>query len=198
MGGRFTSKSACLKSSMMLPTAFHTCKVEPFSPSWSLSHLILDRHSFLYPEAFWSGLPYGWALSAVLVSSLSGQVAAPNKAPKKEKTEKVEPSSFKGQAVQRLPTLLQDAATARTHSIKLADMQYAGELSKQLLDHAEKLEALYKDMQKNIANDADEKTFKALMIRARDRQIFGEKAEATPGMCVCVDSLMGLINICIQ
>ncbi|CAL1130603.1 unnamed protein product [Cladocopium goreaui] len=103
--------------------------------------------------------------------------AAPKKAPK-QKAEKILASSWAGQAKERQETLLQDAAKARTSSIALGSIEYASELSKQLLEHATKLENFYKKIDQAIQQDASEGAFKAIMIKIREGDAFGEKAKA--------------------
>ena len=111
-------------------------------------------------------------------SSLFRQVAAaPKKAPK-QKAEKILASSWAGQAKERQETLLQDAAKARTSSIALGSIEYASELSKQLLEHVTKLENFYKKIDQAIQQDASEGAFKAIMIKIREGDAFGEKAKA--------------------
>ena len=103
--------------------------------------------------------------------------AAPKKAPK-QKAEKIVASSWAGQAKERQETLLADAAKARTSSIALGSIEYASELSKQLLDHATKLENFYKKIDQAIQQDASEGAFKAIMLKIRQGDAFGEKAKA--------------------
>lgn len=108
-------------------------------------------------------------------SSLFRQVAAaPKKAPK-QKAEKILASSWAGQAKERQETLLHDAAKARTSSIALGSIEYASELSKQLLEHATKLENFYKKIDQAIQQDASEGAFKAIMIKIREGDAFGER-----------------------
>lgn len=91
----------------------------------------------------------------------------------------MEPQTWSGKAKDRLEGLLKDAATARTSSITLANMEYAGELSAQLLDHAVKLEQAYKDIQKALASSAtSEEDFKNLNATAFDLDRYGEKMQA--------------------
>eukprot|EP00435_Cladocopium_sp_Y103_P061734 s3038_g23.t1 len=107
-----------------------------------------------------------------------GQVAAPKKKPK-EKAEKVEATSAKGEAVERLETLLKDSAAARTSSITLQAVEYAAELSRQLLQHAETLENFYQEVKQAVAQDEDEDFFKRLMDKIKEKEAFGLKAQAS-------------------
>ena len=111
--------------------------------------------------------------------------AAPKKRPKpkeEEKSETVEPQTWLQKATASLPELLKNAADARTSSIKLHDMEYAKELSDQLLNHAKKLESLYQDMSKAVTNNPDEKTLKQLCQKAAEKEAFGTKAQAHSGI----------------
>lgn len=93
-------------------------------------------------------------------------------------SEKLEPESWTSKATDTLPTMLTAAAKARTLSIKLGTVEYAGELSKQLLDHASKLENLYQDLQKAVKDQASDKTLKSLFQQIVPETTFGEKAQA--------------------
>lgn len=105
------------------------------------------------------------------------QVAAPKKRPK-EKSEPVETdSSYEGRVKERLETLLQDAAKARTSSITLSNLDYAKELSEQLLTHATGLENLYKTITDAMNRNADEAEYKKILKEVRVRDAFGEKAQ---------------------
>ena len=74
--------------------------------------------------------------------------------------------------------LLLDAAKARTESIKLGNVPYAKELSDQLLEHASKLEGLYKSTEKAMQSNASEKDFKSLMAEIGEATAFTAKAKA--------------------
>ena len=108
-------------------------------------------------------------------------MAAPKKKAKKDETpaaEVVEPQTWSEKAAVVLESLLKDAADARKASIKLVDMEYAKELSEQLLGHAQKLEAAYKEMSAAILRGDDEKSLKALVVKANELLSFGAKAQA--------------------
>ena len=109
-------------------------------------------------------------------------MAAPKKKPKnKEETpvaEVVEPQTWSEKAAIVLESLLKDAAEARKASIKLVNMEYAKELSEQLHGHAQKLEAAYKEMSAAILRGDDEKSLKALVVKANELLSFGAKAQA--------------------
>ena len=96
---------------------------------------------------------------------------------KKEEPEPVEAKSYQVLATEALGALLSDSAKARTLSIKLANVQYAKELSKQLLDHASKLEETYKRLQK-LLEKPDDKTLRMMLEEIGTLTQFGEKAQA--------------------
>ena len=97
----------------------------------------------------------------------------------KEKVEKVEATSAKGEAAHRLETLLKDSAAARTSSITLQSVEYAAELSRQLLQHAEALESFYQEVKQAVEKDEDESFFKRLMVKIKEKEAFGAKAQAS-------------------
>ena len=74
--------------------------------------------------------------------------------------------------------LLLDAAKARTESIKLGNVPYAKELSGQLLEHASKLENLYKSTEKALQSPGSDKDFKSLMAEIAEATAFTAKAKA--------------------
>lgn len=102
-------------------------------------------------------------------------------APKVKKTETepetVEAKSYQVLATEALGSLLSDSAKARTLSIKLANVQYASELSDQLLTHASKLEETYKGLQKLLEKPEDKK-LRAKLDEIGQLAAFGEKAQA--------------------
>ena len=98
-----------------------------------------------------------------------------------DKSEPVEPQSWMQKASSVLPTLLKDAADARTASIKLQTMEYAQELSGQLLGHAKKLEDLYQQLSTAISQQAEDKKLKSLLKKATELEAFGLKAQALAG-----------------
>ena len=117
------------------------------------------------------------------VSALPFQVAAPPKKKRKTEEEKpeaevVKPGTWSQRATSLLSSLLADAASARTSSIKLNDMEYAGELSTQLLDHAKSLEALYQSTSKALAEGSEDKVLKGFVNKAHKLDEFGAKAQA--------------------
>ena len=113
------------------------------------------------------------------------QVQAPKKPTKpkaEDQSKEVEPQTWTQKTAAALPVLLKEAADARTASIKLHGMEYATELSGQLLDHAKKLESLYQDMSKAVTDHAEDKRLKDLVARMNDLDLFGRKAQAPTGL----------------
>ena len=109
---------------------------------------------------------------------------APKKKPKKPKTEEagaseeVVPETWVQKATNHLPELLKKSAEARTSSIKLSNMEYAKELSSQLLNHAKGLEKLYSNLSKALTNGANDKTLRIFLGQASKMEDFGNKAQA--------------------
>ena len=93
------------------------------------------------------------------------QVKAPPKKKRKteeeeEKSKEVVPETYTQKLQGVLQDMLKQGSDARMASIKLTNMEYAGELSNQLLGHAKKLEDLYKLSSDAIKSGADEPTLK--------------------------------------
>ena len=109
--------------------------------------------------------------------------------PKKKKTEDdssskpVEPETLAEKVAAALPTVLKDSSDARTASIKLGTTEYAGELAKQLLDHARKLEQLYTRMSEAMApgSNVTDKELKRLVNELETLTAFGTKAQVGVG-----------------
>ena len=109
----------------------------------------------------------------------------PKAVPKPDsKSEPVEPQTWMQKASSVMATLLKDAADARTASIKLQSMEYAKELSGQLLGHAKKLEELYQQLSTAISQQAEDKKLKSLLKKAVELEAFGAKAQALAGVHV--------------
>lgn len=111
--------------------------------------------------------------------SLSQVAALPKKKAikDKDKSEPVEPKGFNELAADRMEKSLGLAAKARTQSISLEGVQYAGELSKQLLDHATKLEGHFKKLKEAVSTE-NTKKISLLLREAAALDEFGEKAKA--------------------
>eukprot|EP00435_Cladocopium_sp_Y103_P029566 s936_g7.t1 len=140
-----------------------------------------------------SGLMRAGALPKVSTASAAGSKALLDAiekvtaAPKKKKTpdednssKPVEPATLAEKVAAALPTVLKDSSDARTASIKLGTTEYAGELAKQLLGHAQKLEKLYTKMSEAISpgSSAKDKDLKVLVMDLETLTAFGNKAQA--------------------
>ena len=105
--------------------------------------------------------------------------APKKKVEKREQSEKVEPKTVFDLASEKLAEILASASLARTNSLKLAGIEYAGQLQQQLLDHATCLEDLYKALQAGVKSGSAEKV-KDTLKKLKPKEEFGEKAKARP------------------
>ena len=109
---------------------------------------------------------------------------APKKKPKKPKTEEggpseeVVPETWVQKATNQLPELLKKSSEARMSSIKLSNMEYAKELSSQLLNHAKGLEKLYSDLSKALTDGVNDKTLRVFLTEISKMEEFGNNAQA--------------------
>ena len=108
-----------------------------------------------------------------------GVAAAPKKKAKtdkekEEQAEKVEPKTYLEQASDLMSSVLAEATTARRKSMALGVVNYAGELSTQLLEHAQRMEKHYKTLQTAVAaNLNNDDFFKKIFKKVEgDRQFF--------------------------
>jgi len=107
------------------------------------------------------------------------QVAAVPKAKaKKEESQEVQPQTWEEKATETLGQLLSAAAKARTLSIKLGNLEYAAELSKQLLSHASLLEDFYKELQAALEKKEGDKILRKILDRIQETMNACDKAEA--------------------
>ena len=106
--------------------------------------------------------------------------AAPKRKPKPsdQNSEEVRPKTAEELARERQPELLKLAATCRTHSIELSAVEYASELSNQLLSHAGDLETCFKDVQKALDEGAEEEGLNTILEKANRLEAVVEKAKA--------------------
>ena len=115
------------------------------------------------------------------LSAISEQVAAaPKKKPRKETTgeaEKVEPKTMSEEVEDILPDVLKSAGVSRQQAIKLTNIPYAGDLSKNLLDHAGDLEDVFKKM-RAAKDDNNENLMRKLFAQLKQKEEFGDKAKA--------------------
>ena len=106
----------------------------------------------------------------------------------------MEPQTWTQKAAAALPGLLKEAADARTASIKLHGMEYAKELSGQLLAHAKSLEGLYQEMAKAVTEQAEDSKLKKLVKKMNDLDLFGRKAQVPTGLSSHTSALQLLIG----
>eukprot|EP00438_Fugacium_kawagutii_P008777 Skav220297 [mRNA] locus=scaffold2356:69318:70939:+ [translate_table: standard] len=88
--------------------------------------------------------------------------------------EAVEPETMIQKASNLMTTVLSESTTARKKSMALGAVNYAGELSAQLLDHAQTMEKHYKTLQSAVSANLDDDDFyrKAFKKIEQDRQWF--------------------------
>lgn len=111
------------------------------------------------------------------------QVSIVKKKPKakdEEKAEAVVPKEPRDLAQEKLQDLLTGAEKARTNSLKLSSIAYASELSQQLLNHAEDLEKMYKELSSDLKEASlPPARFKSWISKIKSKEEFGEKAKAS-------------------
>ncbi|CAK9085117.1 unnamed protein product, partial [Durusdinium trenchii] len=116
--------------------------------------------------------------SKVLLQAITTGVAAPKKKKKEEQeqAQEVEPQTWAEKAQTLLPDMLKEACEARKLSIKLGGLEFAQELSKDLLSHAGQLEQSYKKLAAKVG-EGNEKALKAYVNSANDLIPKGSKAQ---------------------
>lgn len=115
-------------------------------------------------------------------------MAAPKKKPKKEEDkEDMEPKSLLDELKEKMTEMLNAASTARTQSVKLHDVEYAGDLCNELVEHASNLEDFFKKVQKALDLKPDDSTLKALKKKAEAKIEAGEQAKAGSLLMSCHD-----------
>ena len=102
---------------------------------------------------------------------------------KKKKTEEtsavVEPTTFREKLEGKLGEFLKVAGQSRTSAIAISNLQYAGELSKTLLDHANKMESVYKKAKAAVEEKATtEKAFSSLLKQMQECEGSNDKLKA--------------------
>lgn len=131
--------------------------------------------------------------SKVLLQAITTGVAAPKKKKKEEQeqAQEVEPQTWAEKAQTLLPDMLKEACEARKLSIKLGGLEFAQELSKDLLSHAGQLEQSYKKLAAKVG-EGNEKALKAYVNSANDLIAKGSKAQArkTPNAHKDFDTLL--------
>ena len=107
-----------------------------------------------------------------------GVQAAPKKRPKKttegEGSEPAKPKTTLEKASDLMAEILAESTSSRKKSMALGAVSYAGDLSKQLLDHSAKMEKHYKTLQKAVTEKVDDEDFykKAFAAIEKDRAWF--------------------------
>lgn len=115
-------------------------------------------------------------------------MAAPKKKPKKEEDkEDMEPKSLLDELKEKMTEMLNAASTARTQSVKLHDVEYAGDLCNELVEHASNLGDFFKKVQKALDLKPDDSTLKALKKKAEAKIEAGEQAKAGSLLMSCHD-----------
>ena len=111
-------------------------------------------------------LPEGMAGNANGLKMLhEGLVEAVQAAPKKkakkegESSEPAAPKTPVQQAKDLMQEILDESVAARRKSMALGSVNYAGELSTQLLDYAQKMEKRYKSLQKAVTENVVDESF---------------------------------------
>ena len=102
-----------------------------------------------------------------------------------EGSEVAEPQTWKEKASSCLPNILKGASDARTASIKLSGMEYAKELSNQLLGHAKKLEDFWTRLNNALSAGRSDRKLKELIEELEVLDTFGAKAQAGLFQLVC-------------
>ena len=115
-------------------------------------------------------------------------MSAPKKVqkPSSGEVEEAKPKTPLERATAIMSDLLPLAATARTQSIKLSTVEYAGELSAQLLEHAKQLEGLFKKFKKAVDKKSSPADLQPLFKQFDQMKLFGEKSKAwSVASCEC-------------
>ena len=134
-------------------------------------------------------VPDGMAASSsgqkALVDGLMEEtsVAKPKKPKKKDEQNEglttVTPKTIFEQAKDLMADILQESTTSRKKSMSLGEVNYAGELAQQLLDHATKLEKYYSVLQKAFKGDVtDESFFQKIVEKVSKERKWFKTAEA--------------------
>ncbi|CAK9096979.1 Uncharacterized protein SCF082_LOCUS45505 [Durusdinium trenchii] len=106
------------------------------------------------------------------------------KKPKKEKEEgeEVKPKTPLELGRDLVPAVLDEATKARTKGIQLKGMEFADQLSKQLLDHGSAMEGCYSDLKSAVeATSPNLDKIKALISKVQIKRDWFKKAEVDTG-----------------
>lgn len=91
----------------------------------------------------------------------------------------MEPKTYLDKVQGKLPEFLKSAGQSRTSSISISGLEYAGELSKSLLEHAEKMEAYYKKAKAALdSKETSEKVYKKLFSGMENLEKDNDKLKA--------------------
>lgn len=93
-------------------------------------------------------------------------------------SEPVVPASVQDQVLGRLDDFLKSAASARTKSLTLGGLEYAEDLSKTLMNHANAIEAVYKNIQKAVKQKLSSKHFQTFLQQMDDKDVLSAKYKA--------------------
>eukprot|EP00435_Cladocopium_sp_Y103_P013278 s4214_g3.t1 len=97
----------------------------------------------------------------------------------KEEAVEVKPKTWKEEAASMIPQILDEATKARAKSIQLKGMDFAAELSTQLLKHGSEMEAFYSTLKGALEKPSPEKKeVKKLVKKIKVKRAWFEKAEA--------------------
>ena len=99
---------------------------------------------------------------------------------KPAKAEEVEPQSVAEQVSTAAAEALKEAGSARTAAITLNGLEYAENLGKAIKEHADKVEKLYGDIQKQIKNKASDKELAKLLPKIEKEANNTKKLQARP------------------
>ena len=107
------------------------------------------------------------------------QVAKKKKAKHEETSALVEPKSLREKVSNRLGDFLKVAGQARTNAITISNLSYAGELSKTLMDNANKMESVYKKAKAAVEDKStSEKGFNQLLKQMDECEASNETLKA--------------------
>jgi DNA-binding TFAR19-related protein (PDSD5 family) len=120
--------------------------------------------------------------------------AAPKKRPQastnKDKTEQMEPVTFREKVITKLSDWLGVAAKSRTASITLSSLEFADELAKKLINHALTMEKTYLRVNEAVKDKrTNEKDYEAILSNMTEKLNANEKLQAGP-----VELWLGVIN----
>ncbi|CAK9103632.1 Uncharacterized protein SCF082_LOCUS48402 [Durusdinium trenchii] len=176
-GDEITQKEQCIESLGMKAKV----DVDP-----DMRSALTSEDGLLRPGALPKVSGASAAGSKALLQAITSGVAAPKKKKKEEEEEEakeVEPQTWVEKANALLPDILKEASEGRKLSIKLNGMEFAEELSKDLLSHAGELEDCYKKLATKVG-EGNGKVIKAYVNTANELMTKGSKAQAGKTTCL--------------